>query len=151
MKRAGTVLFALIALILGLAVFAAAAGDNGARLRIPFPFYAGDQLMPAGNYVLDMPRIGGFEAGSLLRIEGEDGGVCQHLLSQRTRGNTADTDFHVQFTKYGDTYFISKVRNSQLGAELAKSRLERKTEREFLKGSANTENVDLTVPMPRTR
>ena len=151
MKRAGTILITLIALILGLAVFAAAAGDNGVRMRIPFPFYAGDQLMPAGHYILDMPRIGGFEAGSMLRILGEDGTVCQHLLSQRTTGNSTDTDFHVQFTKYGDTCFISKVRNSMLGAELIKSRFERKIERDFLTGSATADSVDLTVPMPKTR
>ena len=151
MKRAATILFSLIALTLGLAVFASAAGENGVRMRIPFPFYAGDQLMPAGNYTLDMPRIGGFEAGSMLRIVSEDGSVCQNLLSQRTSGNLSDTDFHVQFTKYGDTYFISKVRNSELGAQLIRSGLEKKTEREFLKGLANTESVDIAVPMPRAR
>ena len=151
MKKTGTILFSLVALILSMALAVSAAGENGVRLRIPFPFYAGDQLMPAGNYTLEMPRIGGFEAGSVLRIVSADGTVCQHLLSQRTSGNTIDTDFHVQFTKYGERYFLAKVRNLELGAQLIKSRTEKNTEREFLKNMASADTINLTMPMPSAR
>jgi len=147
MKRALIVLFSLSAVILGFAVAASAGGaleaSNSVLMKIPFAFHAGDNLYPAGQYWIEMPRMGGYSAGTMVRISSQDGSSCQHLFSVRTRGVTSDTDYHVTFTKYGDTYFLAKVRNSDLGAEVAQSRAEKKVASELAGKTGGVASVEV--------
>jgi hypothetical protein len=135
MKRVLIVLFSLSAVIFGFAVAASAGGaleaSNSVLMKIPFAFHAGDNLYPAGQYWIEMPRMGGYAAGTMVRISSQDGSSCQYLFSVRTRGVITDTDYHVTFNKYGDTYFLTKVRNSDLGAEVAQSHTEKKVASEL--------------------
>ena len=121
--------------IFGFSVAASAGGaleaSNSVLMKIPFAFHAGDSLYPAGQYWIEMPRMGGYSAGTMVKISARDGSSCQHLFSVRTRGISTDTDYHVTFNKYGDTYFLAKVRNSDLGAEVAQSRTEKRVASEF--------------------
>jgi hypothetical protein len=151
MKKTLVVLFSLSALVLGIAVAASAQPPNAVWVKIPFAFHAGDQLMPAGEYLVEMPKMGGFAAGTMLRVISQDGANCQTMLSQRIFGITTDTDFHITFTKYGDAYFLSKVRNSDLGAELARSRTEKKVAGEYTKAAGSAATLDLVVDFSRAK
>jgi len=147
MKKVLAVLFSLSAVIFGFAMAASAGGgleaSNSVLMRIPFAFHAGDSLFPAGQYWIEMPRMSGFTAGTMVRISSQDGSSCQHLFSVRTRGVITDTDYHVTFTKYGDAYFLAKVRNSDLGAELAQSGTEKKVASEYAGKARGTASVEV--------
>jgi len=135
MKRAMVVMVSLIVAVFGIAITASAGGpqeaSNSVLMQIPFAFYAGNSYFPAGHYRVEMPRMGGFSAGTLVKITSQDGTDCEHLFSVRTDGNTRDTDYHVTFNKYGQDYFLVKVRGTELGADLPRSRTEKKIANEF--------------------
>ena len=115
-------------LVFGMSVSVLADSDRSVWVKVPFAFHAGDTLMPAGTYQFSM-RVKPHEGGSLLRIVNRDGSLCQHVYTNRIEGNPADPDVRVLFNKYGDTYFISKVRGRNLGAEVIKSRAEKELAR----------------------
>jgi len=149
MKKTLAVMFSLSLLVFGFAVTASAGGllepNNSVLMRIPFAFHAGDNYFPAGNYRIEMPRMGGFAAGTMVKITSQDGADCQHLFSVRTEGNTIDTDFHVTFNKYGQDYFLSKVRANELGADVARSRTEKRIASEYAGKTHGTGSVEVVA------
>ncbi len=153
MRKALVVLIALCAVTFGFAMGASARPDTpySVLVNIPFGFYAGDQWMPAGKYFIDMTAFTGFASGSMLRVNSLDGSICQYLLTMRINGNTADTDYHVTFTKYGESYFLAKVTNSDLGAQVAKSRAERKLASEHAQASGAVTSVEVVAAPARAK
>jgi hypothetical protein len=155
MKKTLVVLFSLSAVIFGIAVAASAAGaleaSNSVLMKIPFAFHAGDNLYPAGQYWIEMPRMGGYAAGTMVRIAAQDGSSCQYVFSVRTRGVNTDTDYHVTFNKYGDTYYLAKVRNSELGAEVAQSRSEKRAASEFAGKTGGITSVEVVAVHPKAK
>jgi hypothetical protein len=143
MKRVYMALAVLGVLVMATAIATATIGANAARIYIPFAFHAGDQLMPAGEYRIELPRDSNIATGSLLRIVSLDASYCQNLLSRTITGATTDTDWHVTFSKVGDQYFLSRVRNSEMGAELSKTRGEKLLAREY----ANAGGVATTLEL----
>lgn len=131
MRKAALVIALVSVLVLGLSAGAMAASDNSAWVKVPFAFYAGKTLLPAGTYLFSMkPKP--FEAGSVLRIVNKDGTVCEHLYTNRIEGNPSDPEIHLYFNKYGDSYFLSKMKGSLVGAEVARSSNEKEMERASL-------------------
>lgn len=151
MKRALTVLLAVGGMIIGLAVGAQAAQASAVLIYIPFAFQAGDQWMPAGEYLFEFPRAGIAATGSLLRINTLDGSVCQHLLSRTIAGVTTDADWHVTFNKYGDLYYIAKIRNGELGAELSRTRKEKQLAAEYMQALKPVASVELRATHTRVK
>jgi hypothetical protein len=153
MRKALVVLIALCAVTFGLAMGASARPDTtySVSVKIPFGFYAGDQWMPAGKYFIDMSAFPGFANGSLLRVSSQDGSICQYLLTMRIDGNMADTDYHVTFTKYGESYFLAKVTNGDLGAQAAKSRAEKRLASEHAQASGAVTSVEVVAAPARAK
>ena len=138
MRKALFILLSMSTLILGLSVGVSAEQlqPNGVTLKIPFDFHVGDRLLPAGRYVVEMPAMGGFSTGSMLRIKSEDGDICQYQLTIHVNGVTVDNDYHVKFTKYGESYFLTSVKNSYAGAELYRSKTEKRIAAEMADAAA---------------
>jgi len=155
MKKVFAVLFSMSVVVFGLAVAASAGGpvaaDNSVLMQIPFAFHAGDSQFPAGSYRIEMPRMGGFAGGTMVRITSQDGADCQYLFSVRTEGNRQDTDYHVTFHKYGQDYFLAKVRSSELGADLAKSRTEKRIASEYAGKAGATASVEVIAVHARAK
>jgi len=147
MSKVMAVLICLSAVIFGFAMVASAAGTtdttNSVLMKIPFAFHAGDKLFPAGQYRIELPQMGGYATGTIVRVSTPDGTECQYLFSMRSNGSVADTDYHVTFNKYGEEYFITKVRNSDLGVDFAKSRTEKKLASEHAKVSGAVSSVEV--------
>ncbi|MBK9166665.1 MAG: hypothetical protein IPM24_04280 [Bryobacterales bacterium] len=112
-------LLAALFLVAGLVVFPAAA-ESPLVVDIPFPFYAGDKLLPAGEYA-----IGPFDGSpTLFRVTSRGGGaiLTNHLVRDSKQGERTC----VQFNKYsGDRYFLAAV-----NVEGGLSRTMMKSERE---------------------
>ncbi len=151
MKRALAVLVVLIALIFGFAVGAQAGPESRVWINIPFAFQAGDQVMPAGQYLFEFPRTGNFALGSLLKIVTQDGSICQHLLSRSIQGVTMEADWQVSFNKYGDVYFLTKIRNNDLGAEVSKTRKEKQMAAEFIQSLKPIAAVEVMATHSKAR
>jgi len=153
MRKALVVLIALCAVTFGFAMGASALPDTAysVLINIPFGFYAGDQWMPAGKYWIDMPGSSGYAIGSMLRINSLDGLNCQYLLTMRMTGTAMDTDYHVTFTKYGESLFLAKVTNSELGAQAPKSRTERKLASEHAQASGAVTSVNVVAAPARAK
>lgn len=117
--------------------------ENAAYVKVPFAFQAGDTLMPAGTYLFEMPGMGGAASGSMLRIVSSDGSLCQSLFSRNISGTTVDNIWQISFAKYGDTYFLAKVRNGNVGAEITKATSEKKLAAEFLRSRKAIATVEL--------
>jgi hypothetical protein len=149
MKRVLTVLAVLSVLVVASAIATATISMNALRVYIPFAFHAGDQLMPAGEYRIELPRDSNIATGSLLRIMSLDAFYCQNLLSRTTKGVTTDSDWHVTFSKVGGQYFLSRVRNSEMGAELSKTREEKLLAREYANAGGVATTIELKTRVPR--
>ncbi|HTY64308.1 MAG TPA: hypothetical protein VMG30_18810 [Acidobacteriota bacterium] len=98
------------------------AGEN-MRINVPFAFYMGDQLFPAGEYRFDM-SYGNYATGSILNIWTPKG------TDTRLLGTTAGTDKdklanQLVFNKYGQKLFLSTVTIEGYKATLKMQKLER--------------------------
>ncbi len=150
MKKTLAVLM-VIGVVLGAAIVAAAASDTAARVKIPFAFHAGDQLMPAGEYWIELPRFGNVATGGLLKITSVDFRLCQHLFSQPEGSKTVNNYWHVTFSKVGDQYFLAGAQLGIYGAELYKSSLETTLTRELGTGSGQPAVVHLKAHASRSK
>jgi len=108
MKRAG------IALALGLMMIGAgvaASGTTAARMRVtvPFAFYAGSELLPAGTYVFEIGAITTNEAsGSAVFVHNESGSIAAWILTMPGEAPLSAAA-QLQFNRYGEKYFLSTV------------------------------------------
>lgn len=120
---------------LGILMFgfigSAAAGENPVWVNVPFAFHVGKALLPAGEYLFNMAPVAA-PGGYMLKIVNRDGSMCEYVLSQRIDGFGRGTDFNLYFNRYGDSYFLRKVKGYDLGTELAKSRIEKAVAAEYL-------------------
>jgi hypothetical protein len=146
MKKALVVLFSLGVVILGSVIGASAGTTAKLIANIPFAFHAGNQLMPAGEYVFDMDGVGGFCAtGSNLVIRSRDGADAR-ILHVLTRGESSKgSAYTVTFTRYGNTYFLSKVQNGAIEAGLPKTNKEKELSVTALSGSGGGSRIVIAV------
>ncbi len=124
MKKILVVTLFLLTVILGQAF--GALENGGVRLvaDVPFAFYAGGQLIPAGEYVFDLSALTAYSAtGSAVRIHSNDGKVYVHMTAMRGEANSQA--FTLTFARYGNTYFLSDIQNGAVTSRLHKSRIEK--------------------------
>jgi hypothetical protein len=126
MKKAAISVVFIVGIVLGLSMTAMAAGGGGNSVwvKVPFAFYAGRTLMPAGTYLMSLGNDP-FATGKILRIQNQDGTIFEQVNTIRTDGNSAASNIQVFFTKYGDTHFLSQVKGNDYGVELTKSTAEK--------------------------
>ena len=73
------------------------------RAEVPFDFWLGQKLMPAGDYV-----IYHVATGALLFQDQNDRSSSAMFLAQRI-SRLDNGEGSLEFTRYGDTYFLSKI------------------------------------------
>jgi hypothetical protein len=127
--------------ILGLLATASAFGQSRLKADIPFEFRVGDTVMPAGQYDVNLPAIGGPDRLYLTCYK------CRATTSAATQ-KVGALDAHTAkgrlvFNRYGDTYFLSEAwsRNSGVGTVLLKS----KTEREATRRASQTPTTEVVL------
>jgi hypothetical protein len=126
MRRILVVMFAV-----GIAVLGSAAGFNASNaptmlIKVDFSFYAADEQIPAGEYLVELRDLGyGSATGSMVVIRNRDGSVFHYLPARAQSNYRFDPNLYVAFTKIGDSYFMSKVHHSEFQANLSKSRIEK--------------------------
>jgi hypothetical protein len=94
-----TIAFLSLAVILAVMVSLAKAGDAVVlRGEVPFDFYVGGQLVPAGEYNFEMGRIGDATTDSVtvLKTDGELVAISTSRPATRQDGSSSQLTFQVQ-------------------------------------------------------
>jgi hypothetical protein len=95
----------LVAIIAALACAGLHAQTANMRATIPFDFYAGDRLLPAGEYIVHQqgPWVSFRDAAS--------GRPSSMLMTISTEGR-GPSHARLEFNRYGSEYFLSEVWNA---------------------------------------
>ena len=104
-----------------------ASGTAAARLHanVPFAFYAGNELLPAGDYVFEISAIASTEAsGSAVFVRNDTGSIAAWLLAMPGQA-PAPTNTILQFSRYGEKYFLSSVQALGYQASLKATKAEK--------------------------
>lgn len=139
-KGAALVLSALLGLWLG----AEPANAQELRVNVPFAFQLRDGAMPAGDYSVRVDA-----AKRQVMVESLEGTAATQffaLASDAKGPDSASLEFH----KYGNTYFLDKVKTGTGGLALSApvTRKERLAER-TARASARAEVAEVRVPASR--
>ena len=112
--------------------------------NIPFEFKAGNQTMPAGEYIVRCVNPASDQ--TVLQIASRDGRNSVMLQMTSTRGKAAETAKLV-FHRYGDHYFFAQAwtPGERDGLAAPKSRDERNAARELAGIKPQTKSIALTV------
>jgi len=121
-------LSSLLALAFAFAIYPTQAHAQiigGLEANIPFPFYAGNTKLPAGEYriqVLDNSDL------TLMEISRVDGAVSALFQIQDAENNSEPAKSELIFNKYGDRYFLAKFfdEDNRNGSQVTESRYEKK-------------------------
>ena len=128
---------ATLGLFLLLAAFTAAHAQSVRRavVHVPFDFYAGQQLMPAGRYSV---RPISQDGAKMLLIQSEDGRTSAAVLTDAAGGPAPARGSSLTFRQYGDRYFLAQVfLTGAAGRELPASKAEKK-----LRGGLRAQTAD---------
>ncbi len=126
MKKTSAVTLSLVFMIFGIVIGATAGTPSRMFADIPFAFYAGGELLPAGEYVFEMTSPGNHAAtGSGVAISTRDGSVYTYLNAIRDDARGSSQVCAVSFTRIGGKYFISKVQNGAIVSGLPKTHAEK--------------------------
>ncbi len=118
-----------VVMILGLMIVAGAGVAKAQivgqiKADIPFNFYVGEKLLPAGEYFITEKTPG------LMMIRSDDGKSAAFFLTEEKQEKTDPATSELVFNKYGDKAFLSQVveQGERDSAVLMKSRLEKRIE-----------------------
>ena len=122
----------LLALVFAFAIYPTQAHAQiigGLEANIPFPFYAGNTKLPAGEYrihVLDDSDL------TVMEIISADGSTSALFQVQNIDANSTPTKSELIFNKYGNRYFLAKLfeQGSPNGSQVAESRYEKRVSQE---------------------
>jgi len=117
-----------LAAALALAVAANAQVLHEVTVRVPFDFFAGGKLMPAGRY--DVRRVRS-DAETALIIRSEDGRTSAVVITNTGKADPRAAAF--VFRQRGDRHFLAEVSMPGTASvrELPKTGAERRLEREL--------------------
>jgi len=78
-----------------------------ARAEVPFDFWLGQQLMPAGGY--SVSHLG--SGAVLLQGEKDHKAAAAMFLAKSISRKDTQADGKLEFIRYGNVYFLSKIWN----------------------------------------
>jgi hypothetical protein len=105
-----------------MACFAFAGNGTEMNVTIPFDFYAGSQLIPAGEYKFEMGALNHGSASSVIMRTKDGSGVS--VLVTMPDVNRSTFQNHLRFNQYGAKYFLSSIAISSHKANLKPTKLE---------------------------
>lgn len=134
MKKAFQMLAISAVVLVGLVASASAQSTSAStRMKVGFDFNVGNTQLPAGEYRIKI--VNNDHARKLILVESLEGKPQAIVAGLPSQGSDELAGGEVQFTRYGDKYFLNSIRmgNEQIVHQLLKSRSEREAERESAK------------------
>ncbi len=125
MKRALVTTVFVVLVTFACMIVAQAEVSSVLTVNVPFSFTVGKAVLPAGQYTVQIDRMGnGTAFGSSLTLRDKDGALVQRVHS-RPDLSKMKSGASLLFRKYADSYFLAKVESYGLGCELARTRAEK--------------------------
>ena len=135
-KRISKILAVATFVLTGLIATASAQEGSIRKVKVDFDFYAGNKLMPAGEYTVKL--MSNNQTQKLIMVQQVDGDAHAMLISNPNANHANLESGSVVFNKYGDEYFFSGVQlgKTQLLHTAVKTRNEREVSKRIAKNSA---------------
>lgn len=95
------------------------------RANIPFSFFVGEKLLPAGEYTIREQVPG------MMKIQRDDGKDAAFFITVGHQKSSSPKTSDLVFNRYGNKTFLTRVEveGNRDDAELVKSKLEKRAER----------------------
>ncbi len=123
MKKNVAIAAGMMALVLMFAAGTSAGAGITVQADIPFAFYAGKTLVPAGQCSFELrPMSPSGALTSAVLVRGEKGAMAWIITLP---GSAANAGVHLHFNKYGDAHFLSKVESFGLQANFLATEAEK--------------------------
>lgn len=132
----------LFAFILTFAVFANAQTQKQIRADIPFDFYLQNQKMTAGEYSIESVSKTNYSTLIFRDKNGKAKGSLTTLVDF-TNNLTVSFDAKMTFNRYGNTYFLTEIRNPLENAVFSVKA--NKTERNLSKTTEKSNQETLAI------
>lgn len=112
---------------------------DGTKAQVPFDFYIGDRLAPAGEYGV---RALNDDESALRICNGRQGNtVLTNSASEMGKGRA-----RLVFHKYGDQYFLVAVWGTDnMGRKLQESKRERRLRKEILTARGHASEIEVVT------
>lgn len=122
-----TVFFGFLVISLFVLVTGAPARSAVALLvNVPFDFYVGKELLPAGDYRFEMGAMTPFTAkSSSLLVRRQDGSAVTGIFTIPGSGSLSINTDRLHFNRYGDKYFLARIECLEYQADLGKTAIEK--------------------------
>lgn len=118
MKKSYRKLMSLTLFVLALTGAALAQDyDANVRANIPFDFYAGNKLLPAGSYTISVNRV-----NNNVAIFQRDRGVGTFLFASQNDGSTDGRSFLIFRSDEDGVYVLQNIEEPGLGLHFATKR-----------------------------
>lgn len=145
MKKISVVMI-VIAVVLLSAICVLANPATRIRANIPFAFHVGEEQLPAGNYLFEMRAIGfGASSASAVAVYRQDGSLAVMLSTIPAGWEYRQMAVgHLHFSRYSNTYFLTKVEGPASAASLITTKAERE-----LRAQHNRESETVIVAQRR--
>ncbi len=137
-SRVAVVAALLTATFFLLSVDLAQAQSTKARATIPFAFYWGEGMLPAGNY-----DVTSFEYGGILRLTNRDTRTSAVFNTISVSRLASEANPKLIFHRYGDDYFLAEMWWG--GRSDGRKLLPSKAERELARGGSPARIVSVAV------
>src|SRR5512137_2571389 len=107
MSKTAAVAAGIAALILIFTAGASAGAVVKVQAQIPFAFYAGKELIPAGQCSIELRPMSPHGASTSAVLVRSEHGATAWIATMP--GSDEDMAIHLHFNRYGKAYFLSKV------------------------------------------
>jgi hypothetical protein len=101
----------LFAAVLLMSTGAWALSSGRVQVQVPFAFYAADQLLPAGSYVIDSAN-----GGRSIKIQRRDGPDFALVLTMPTAAGKSNGNY-LTFHRYGSENFLRLIQSSDVAIQ----------------------------------
>ncbi len=122
---------ALTILIGSLFILTAAVSAGAATkltVTVPFEFYAGDNRLPAGDYVFEFRGISpAVASSSSVLVQKQDGTSVTWIIAEPGQNVRHGANTQLVFNRYGDKYFLTKIECLDYQAGVGMSKAEKET------------------------
>ena len=113
-------------------------------VQVPFDFYAGQRLMPAGRYSV---RPISQDGAKMLLIRSEDGRTSAAVQTNTSADKAPSPGGSLTFRQYGDRYFLARIfiTSASAGREVPASKAEKKLRNDLRAKAARPDAKSVTV------
>ena len=122
-----TAVFAVVVMLASMVMIQAQAGESTVlSVNVPFAFTVEKMLLPAGQYTVQIERMGaGTALGSSLVLRNSEHRLVERVPARPDQQTRLTSGASLTFHKYADSYFLAKVESYGLGCELPRTPAEK--------------------------